>query len=210
MTKRKDPNIDSRRKSMKDHPNFKGNKYEQIDNETYVGKDSKGNIFYIEVQDYATTSHYCWSATGRASKIGKYFGARTSRNSEFNHKMIMLHNFIWEQYNGNIPKNKLIDHIDQNPANCKLSNLRLADATSNARNSPMRSDNTSGVIGVGMNRNRWRSYIALNGKQMSLGSFQDKEDAIKARLRGELKYFGEFAPQRHLFEEYGIEVCNGE
>jgi hypothetical protein len=31
-----------------------------------------------------------------------------------------------------------------------------------------------------------------------------KEDAIKARLAAELKYYGDFAPQRHLFKEYNI------
>ena len=35
--------------------------------------------------------------------------------------------------------------------------------------------------------------------------FKTKEVAIISRLKAELKYFGkEFAPQRHLFEEYGI------
>lgn len=38
-----------------------------------------------------------------------------------------------------------------------------------------------------------------------LSRFVNKEDAIRARLRAERQYFGEFAPQRHLFEEYGIE-----
>ena len=37
-----------------------------------------------------------------------------------------------------------------------------------------------------------------------LGSFSNKDDAIKARLNAEAKYFGKFAPQRHLFEQYGI------
>lgn len=39
---------------------------------------------------------------------------------------------------------------------------------------------------------------------MHLGSFSDKEDAIKARLQAEAKYFKKFAPQRHLFKQYGI------
>ena len=48
-------------------------------------------------------------------------------------------------------------------------------------------------------------------KEIILGCFDDIEDAIKARLEGELKYFGsEFAPQRHLFGQYGIEVPNNE
>ena len=36
------------------------------------------------------------------------------------------------------------------------------------------------------------------------------DDAIKARLLAEVKYFGDFAPQRHLFKQYGIEVDNEE
>ena len=31
------------------------------------------------------------------------------------------------------------------------------------------------------------------------------EDAIYNRLKAEKQYFGEFAPQRHLFSQYGIE-----
>lgn len=209
MTKRKDPNIDSRRKSMKDHPNFKGNKYEQIDNETYVGKDSKGNIFYIEKKSFDAVSHYCWSVNpSREAKGGLYFCARMSRASKDCHQLKMLHNFVWELDNGEIPKGKLIDHIDQNPANCKLSNLRLADKTLNAINCGLRIDNKSGVIGVNLRKTSWRAYITVEKKQKFLGNYKEKEDAIKARLLAENKYFKDFAPQKHLFEKYGIEVSN--
>ena len=37
-----------------------------------------------------------------------------------------------------------------------------------------------------------------------LGYYKELEDAIVARLRAEKEYFGEFAPQRDLFEKYGI------
>ena len=43
---------------------------------------------------------------------------------------------------------------------------------------------------------------------MGLGYFNIKEDAIKTRLEAEAKYYGEFAPQRHLFEQYGITQQN--
>ena len=46
----------------------------------------------------------------------------------------------------------------------------------------------------------------MNNKTKYLGSFKNKEGAIKARLEAEAKYFGEFAPQRHLFEQYGINI----
>lgn len=48
--------------------------------------------------------------------------------------------------------------------------------------------------------------IVLDKKDIYLGRYSNKEDAIKARLEAEIKYFGEFAPQRHLFEQYGIGI----
>jgi hypothetical protein len=44
----------------------------------------------------------------------------------------------------------------------------------------------------------------VNRKQIRLGCFSDKIDAIKARLKAEKEYFGEFAPQQHLFEQYEV------
>ena len=44
-----------------------------------------------------------------------------------------------------------------------------------------------------------------DNKTKYLGTFIDKKDAIKCRLKAEKLYFKEFAPQRHLFKEYGIE-----
>ena len=72
--------------------------------------------------------------------------------------------------------------------------------------------NISGITGVRLDkrRNKWRASITLNQKFIWLGEYADKDDAIKARLLAEAKYFGDFAPQRHLFEQYGIEVDNEE
>ena len=72
--------------------------------------------------------------------------------------------------------------------------------------------NNSGIAGVGLDkrRNKWRAFIRLNRKFIWLGEYADKDDAIKARLLAEVKYFGDFAPQRRLFEQYGIEVDNEE
>jgi len=52
---------------------------------------------------------------------------------------------------------------------------------------------------------KWCSRIKHDDIDYYLGVHSDKEEAIKIRLKAELKYFGlEFAPQRHLFEQYGI------
>ena len=34
--------------------------------------------------------------------------------------------------------------------------------------------------------------------------FKTKEEAIKARLEAEYRYYNEFSPQKYLFKEYGV------
>lgn len=53
--------------------------------------------------------------------------------------------------------------------------------------------------------NKWVAQITVNYKNIHLGTFEDKEDAIKRRLKAEKEYFKEYAPQQHLFEKYGID-----
>ena len=49
-------------------------------------------------------------------------------------------------------------------------------------------------------------YIAPNGRHSTQWLCECSTEAIKARLNAELKYYGEFAPQRHLFQEYEINI----
>jgi hypothetical protein len=62
------------------------------------------------------------------------------------------------------------------------------------------STNTSGYKGVAWReRDRvWRANITVDSKQIHLGHFKNKEDAIKARKEAEEKYFGEFASKEEL------------
>lgn len=102
---------------------------------------------------------------------------------------------------------ELIDHIDRNPLNNRRNNLRFVTPSQNSINRGISVVNTSGFIGVIWRgrRSAWEARVKINRKIIYLGQFKNKHDAIVARLKGELKYFGvEFAPQRHLFEEYNI------
>ena len=53
------------------------------------------------------------------------------------------------------------------------------------------SNNTSGVTGVSYSKSKkkWVAYIKLQGKNINLGTFHTKEEAVQARLDGEKKYF---------------------
>lgn len=52
--------------------------------------------------------------------------------------------------------------------------------------------NTSGIKGVCPTKTgRWRAYIGHKGKQVYLGEYSQKGDAVRARKNGEKIYFGQ-------------------
>ena len=100
---------------------------------------------------------------------------------------------------------KFVDHINRNTLDNRRENLRIVTPHQNAINTSTSNRNTTGILGVRIDeRNKWESRLCVNGKNMRLGRFNTKEEAIIARLKAEKYYLGEFAPQKHLFEEYGI------
>jgi hypothetical protein len=82
----------------------------------------------------------------------------------------------------------VVDHIDGNPLNNLDSNLRLVTAKQNSWNRKS--------LGICKSHNKfkeWRAYITVNSKQIYLGSFEDKSQAIQARRQAEIQYFGKYA-----------------
>ena len=91
----------------------------------------------------------------------------------------------------------VVDHINRNPLDNRKCNLRVCSQQQNTINRSLRNDNTSGKSGVTFNKRigKWQANVYISGKRHHLGYFDNKEDAITARLEGEEKYFGEFAPK---------------
>ncbi len=71
-----------------------------------------------------------------------------------------------------------------------IKNDRVGGTRKSALKSKLHVNNKSGVKGVRYNerRKKWIAYIGFKGKQISLGYYDKKEDAIQARLDGEEKY----------------------
>lgn len=154
--------------------------------------------FYFDLEDFDKIKDYCWSV-GNRNKNYK----RIVSYDNISSKGILLHSLITGY--------KLCDHINRDTFDNRKSNLREVTHQENMRNHSIRCDNVSGFTGVYFQkaRNKWRSQIEIDGRSKHLGCFENKEDAIRARLKAEAKYYGEFAPQRHLFEEYGIKLMEG-
>jgi hypothetical protein len=123
-------------------------------------------------------------------------------STDVGNTVILLHRFLM-----NINKeNFVVDHIDRNIFNNRKINLRICTQHENTFNCSLSKNNTSGVSGISWSkgRNKFEAQISINGKNKHLGRYINIEDAIIARLKAEKYYFKEFAPQKHLFEKYGI------
>lgn len=95
------------------------------------------------------------------------------------------HRIIWKFVTGEDPL--VIDHINGNRSDNRWANLRNATVAQNARNAKRSSTNTSGCPGVRLHkRDRlWLARITVNYKEIFLGSFRKKSDAISTRRRAE-------------------------
>lgn len=160
----------------KQSKNKKYNKYD-LTGDYGIGYTNKGEEFYFDLEDYNKIKDYCWLKID-----GNYIISRSQ-----NGKNIRIHRLIMDY-----PQNKVIDHINHNPSDNRKINLRICTMLENGMNKTILKNNTSGVTGVCKASNKWRAYIGVNEKQIFLGMFDDINDAIKARLNAEIKYFGEY------------------
>lgn len=80
-----------------------------------------------------------------------------------------------------------VDHIDGDRLNNRWSNLRLVNRQENLRNCGVRSDNTSGQVGVSFAKDRrsWHAYIGDGDERTSLGHFKTFDEAVAARRGAE-------------------------
>ena len=103
------------------------------------------------------------------------------------------HRVAWFYVHGKWPPQE-IDHIDGNKLNNAIANLRLANRAENVRNRGTPRANTSGYKGVSFHKHqqKWRAYITANGRQHSLGYFDNREDAARAYAAAVPEVHGEF------------------
>lgn len=122
----------------------------------------------------------------------------------FKGKLYRSHRIIFFLVHGRQPGQ--IDHIGGDGLNNSPINLREATQSQNAMNGKMRTTNTSGAIGVCWSKalNKWAASIKVNRKAIHLGYFEDFEDAVAARKKGEIKYFGEYSKAASLAASKGV------
>lgn len=118
------------------------------------------------------------TANSNGARQGNIFGRR-----------VYAHRAAYALHYGAWPKD-VIDHINGNPADNRIANLRAVDQRTNMLNQKERCTNTSGATGVTLfSRNqKWRAQITVNGRNKALGYFTDFDEAVKARRLAEVRF----------------------
>lgn len=152
----------------------------------------------IEILNYnKETGEFTW----RQRKKGRQLNGRAGNITPdgytaimINYKRYLAHRLAWLYVYGKFP-DKLIDHIDGNPSNNRILNLREANQVENMRNQKMKVSNTSGFVGVYFDKRKgkWMARVTLqNGKLSFLGYFPTAELASAAYQEAAKSIYGEF------------------
>lgn len=142
--------------------------------------DSYGRCeFYFDKEDFDKIKNYTWSFSNDYLRDTK-------------DRSIAMHQIILPTDDGYAPEHI---HGTATKNDNRKSNLRTATQSQNLMNTTLRRDNTSGAKGVHWRKdaNKWTATIWINKKCISLGCFDNFDDAVKARAQAEEKYFGEFS-----------------
>ena len=89
---------------------------------------------------------------------------------------------------GQRPKSKTLDRIDNNKGYNK-ENCKWSTPLEQQHNRRMGNNNSSGYVGVYHVNNKYTACVFVNSKTVSLGVYDNIDDAIKARIKGEKKYY---------------------
>jgi len=109
-----------------------------------------------------------------------------------NRTRVATHTVIFAIHYGRIPK--MVDHVDGNPLNNRIENLRQCNSLENNLNARLRKDSQSGVKGVSWSKacKKWVAYAKLNGAHKHLGTFDAIFDAVATRRSFANRHYGEF------------------
>lgn len=166
----------------------------RIEDNLVIGKSTNtDDEFFVDLCDFDKIKNVSWSV--RTNSVGMKELCGWSPELKKTTRMHIVLGFA--NY----------DHIDRNELNNCRSNLRPATVQEQIWNRNKANGTTSKVVGVSYytKSKKWVAELSYNYKRIFRKYFDTEEEAILARLQVEAEHIpAEFAPNRHLYEQYGI------
>jgi hypothetical protein len=124
-----------------------------------------------------------------AGTVASHVGARGYIIVHINGQNYLGHRIAWALHFGGWPDGQ-VDHINGIRSDNRIANIRTVDWIENARNTCIARNNKSGVTGVCWTPSWgcWMAHIGVAGKNIQLGRFKTRADAIRARKAAERRY----------------------
>ena len=119
----------------------------------------------VLAEDESRVRNHHWSVF-----INQHQKNRPCVKGRVDRKLTLLSHFLM----GKPPAGNVIDHIDNDPLNNSMTNLRFATLAQNGQNRTI-TPNTSGYLGVTKHSRKWRARCNTT----SLGSFDTPEEAAR-------------------------------
>ena len=141
--------------------------------------------------------------TRYANKVAgyKHISKNTDRETwrvdiKYGDKVFKLyaHRIVWLLKKKKIDADLEIDHINRNPLDNRIENLRLETKSRNMQNRKKCSRNTSGVKGVYWDKfhKKYVAQLRCNRVKICLGHYDTLKEAQKVVVEARKKYHGEF------------------
>lgn len=136
-----------------------------------------GRFTIVDADDYAAAALFTWYRDSCGYAATKD-GART----------VLLHRLVMGE------PALIVDHVSRDKLDNRKANLRLANRSQNLANG-RKFRGLSDYRGVHWHKHRgkWYARIAVDGRQINIGSFDDQEAAARAYDDAARRLHGEFA-----------------
>lgn len=157
---------------------------------------SQGYETIIDDNDYDLVTQYSWHVIFKNANKIPY-----AQNRIWNKELKKYENWSLHRWLLRPPKNMDIDHINGNSLDNRRSNLQVVPRSMNIFNKAPyhKSKRSSQYRGVcwDKSRNKWSAHICRQGKQKTIGRYDNEKDAALAYNKEAIKLYG-FVAKRHL------------
>lgn len=145
-------------------------------------KEAPRDIFPTEAKYSQYYLHKTWNKQNAGKEALTYTDPYGYKMGMIFKHRVKAHQVVWALHHGEWPKHQ-IDHVNGNPADNRIENLRDVPQSVNCRNNKRRRDNVTGFVGVyHMPNGRFYAQITRDGKTHHLGTFDTFEQAKAARI----------------------------